>query len=79
MARKKTAIDALMGDGGYEIAPIESAVKFSKKRGGKHLTVNADGSLTWDWDKLLEEVRAATGIINVTEVKIKKTRKKKEV
>ena len=46
---------------------------------GTHLTVNADGSLTWDWDKLLEEVRAATGIINVTEVKVKKTRKKKEV
>lgn len=50
-----------------------------KTNKGTHLTVNADGSLTWDWDKLLEEVKAATSLVNVTEVKVKKTRKKKEV
>ena len=46
---------------------------------GNHLTVNADGSLTWDWNKLLEEVKQATSLVNVTEVKVKRTRKKKEV
>ena len=50
-----------------------------KTNKGTHLTVNADGSLTWDWDKLLEEVKQATNLVNVTEVKVKRTRKKKEV
>ena len=44
---------------------------------GKHLTVNADGSLTWDWDALLKEVQEATSLVKVTEAKVKKTRKKK--
>ena len=50
-----------------------------KQTKGKHLTVHADGSLTWDWDALLKEVQAATGLVPVTEAKVKKTRKKKEV
>ena len=46
---------------------------------GKHLTVGADGSLTWDWGALLKEVQEATGsIVAVTEAKVKRTRKKKE-
>ena len=48
---------------------------------GTHLfrCTYADGrqSFKWDWDKLLEEVQAATSLVNVTEVKVKKTRKKK--
>lgn len=42
---------------------------------GNHLTVTADGQLKWDWDALLDEVRAATNIVIVTEAKVKKTRK----
>lgn len=47
---------------------------------GTHLlkvTNNHTGNSTlkWNWDALLEEVRAATGIINVTEAKVAKTRK----
>lgn len=46
---------------------------------GTHLSINADGSLTWDWDALLKEVKEATNIVIVTEAKVKRTRKKKEV
>lgn len=50
---------------------------------GTHLIkiTRKDGfiSFKWDWDKLLEEVQTATSLVNVTEVKVKKTRKKKEV
>ena len=49
--------------------------------GGNHLTIHHfdDGTvdMKWDWDKLLNEVKEATNIINVTEAKVKKTRKKK--
>lgn len=48
---------------------------------GNHLTIhrNDDGTvdMKWDWDNLLNEVKDATNIINVTEAKVKKTRKKK--
>lgn len=48
---------------------------------GNHLTVThcEDGTvdLKWNWDALLEEVRAAAGIVAVTEAKVKKTRAKK--
>ena len=61
------------------------ATKKPKVTTGNHLTVTADAngrvSLEWDWDVLLEEVRAATGLIPVTEAKVTKTRatrKKKE-
>lgn len=51
---------------------------------GTHLTKcvytgNGAVKLIWDWDKLLEEVKAATGLVNLTETRVKKTRKKKEV
>ena len=47
---------------------------------GTHLmkvTNNHTGTSTlrWNWDALLEEVRSATGIVNITEVKVTKTRK----
>lgn len=54
--------------------------------GGNHLTIHRydDGTvdMKWNWDNLLEEVRAAiatvsTNLIEVTETKIKKTRAKK--
>lgn len=44
---------------------------------GNHLIVRADGSLVWDWDALLKEVREATTLVSVTETKVKRTRKKK--
>ena len=51
----------------------------AKKKQVSHLYVNADGSLSWDWEALLAEVREATGnIVTVTEAKVKKTRKKKD-
>lgn len=54
---------------------------------GNHLTVtkypNGTADLVWDWDALLEEVRAATSGVNAlvatTEAKVKKTRAKKVV
>lgn len=45
---------------------------------GQHLTVHADGSLSWDWDALLQQVREATTLVAVTEVKVKQTRSKKK-
>ena len=47
---------------------------------GKHTLVTTNNhtgevSIKCDWDKLLEEVREATGLIKVTEVKVTKTRK----
>lgn len=49
---------------------------------GTHLfkITRKDGtnSLSWDWNKLLEEVREATSLLKVTETKVKRTRKKKE-
>lgn len=53
---------------------------------GTHLTVthndNGTADMKWNWDKLLEEVQAAiatvsTNLVEVTEAKVKKTRKKK--
>ena len=61
------------------------AAKKPKVTKGKHLTVTTDAngqvSLEWDWNALAEEVRAATGLVSVTEAKVTKTRatrKKKE-
>lgn len=61
------------------------ATKKPKVTTGNHLTVTADAnghvSLVWDWDALVEEIKAATGIVSVTEARVKKTRatrKKKE-
>ena len=50
---------------------------------GKHTLITTNNhtgevSIKWDWDKLLEEVKEATGLIKVTETKVKRTRKKKE-
>lgn len=47
---------------------------------GTHLLKVTDNhtktsTLKWNWDVLLEEVRAATGIVSVTEAKVAKTRK----
>jgi len=64
----------------------KSALKTTDITNGNHLTVtqNKDGtvSMKWDWDKLLEEVRAACAtvkinLIEATETKVKKTRAKK--
>lgn len=53
---------------------------------GTHLVVthndNGTVDMKWNWDKLLEEVRAAiatvsTNLVEVTEAKVKKTRAKK--
>ena len=50
---------------------------------GTHLfnVTRKDGSafLKWDWDALLKEVQEATSLVAVTEAKVKRTRKKKEV
>lgn len=50
---------------------------------GKHLhkcvnTHSGEVKLIWDWDALLKEVQEATSLVAVTEVKVKRTRKKKE-
>ena len=52
-------------------------VRKKKAEVGNHLAVLADGTLKWDWDKLLEEVKEATSLVKVTETKVKKARKKK--
>ena len=61
------------------------ATKQPKVKKGDHLTVttapNGQISLEWDWDALVAEIRAASGLIPVTEAKVTKTRatrKKKE-
>lgn len=50
---------------------------------GTHLfrCTHKDGrqSLKWDWDTLLKQVQEATSLVAVTEAKVKRTRKKKEV
>lgn len=51
---------------------------------GNHLStcVNShtgEVKLIWDWDALLKEVQEATSLVAVTEAKVKRTRKKKEV
>jgi hypothetical protein len=49
-----------------------------KTNKGKHLTVGADGSLTWDWDALPKEVQEATAsIVTVTESNGKAYQKEK--
>lgn len=56
--------------------------KNSKNKDNKstHLIVRQDGSLAWDWDVLLQEVRTATAdIVTVTEAAVKKTRKQQHV
>lgn len=56
----------------------------TKEVKGTHLTVKSNGELVWNWDALLEEVRQAIcnykptiDLVAETEVKLKKTRKKK--
>lgn len=58
------------------------AAKKPKVTKGDHLTVttNPNGavSLEWDWDALVAEVKAATGLVSVTEAKVAKTRARKK-
>ena len=51
---------------------------------GKHTVITKNNhtgevSIKWDWNKLLEEIKEATNLVKVTETKVKRTRKKKEV
>ena len=64
---------------------VKKTIEVAFEKLGTHLTKvtnNVTGAtiLMWDWDALLKEVQEATGnIVAVTEAKLKKTRKKKEV